>query len=84
MADMFGARNVGAVHGVILTAWSAAGVAGPILITRIREANVEALPPGSSLVHIYDLTMYLIAGLLCVGLVLAAAVRPLQPARREA
>lgn len=84
LADMFGARNVGAVHGVILTAWSAAGVAGPILITRIREANVRALSPGSSLVHIYDLTMYLIAGLLCVGLVLAAAVRPLQPARREA
>jgi MFS family permease len=78
LADMFGARNVGAVHGVILTAWSAAGVAGPILITRIREHNVAALPPGSSLVHIYDLTMYLIAGLLCVGLALAAAVRPLR------
>lgn len=77
LADMFGARNVGAVHGVILTAWSAAGVAGPILITRIREANVAALPPGSSPVHIYDLTLYLMAGLLCVGLVLAASVRPL-------
>lgn len=77
LADMFGARNVGAVHGVILTAWSAAGVAGPILITRIREANLAALPPGGSLVPIYDLTLYLMSGLLAVGLGLAAAVRPL-------
>ena len=77
LADMFGARNVGAVHGVILTAWSAAGVAGPILITRIREANLAALPPGGSLVPIYDLTLYLMSGLLVVGLLLAVAVRPL-------
>lgn len=80
LADMFGARNVGAVHGVILTAWSAAGVAGPILITRLREAEAAALPAGASLVHLYDGTLYLMSGLLCVGLVLAAAVRPLRPA----
>lgn len=78
LADLFGARNVGAVHGVILTAWSAAGVAGPLLITRIREANAAALAPGASLVHIYDLTLYIMTGLLCVGLVLAAAIRPLR------
>ena len=77
LADMFGARNVGAVHGVILTAWSAAGVAGPILITRIREANLAALPPGGSLVPIYDLTLYLMSALLAVGFALAIAVRPL-------
>lgn len=77
LADMFGARNVGAVHGVILTAWSAAGVAGPILITRIREANLAALPPGGSLVPIYDLTLYLMSALLVVGFALAVAVRPL-------
>jgi nitrate/nitrite transporter NarK len=78
LADMFGARNVGAVHGVILTAWSAAGVAGPILITRIRETNIAALPPGGSLVPIYDLTLHIMAGLLCVGFVLASLVRPLR------
>jgi len=77
LADMFGARNVGAVHGVILTAWSAAGVAGPILITRIREAELAALPPGGSLVPIYDLTLYLMSALLCVGFALAVTVRPL-------
>ena len=78
LADMFGARNVGAVHGVILTAWSAAGVAGPILITRVREAEIAALSAGASLVHIYDLTMYLMAGLLGVGFALAASMRPLR------
>ncbi len=83
LADMFGARNVGAVHGVILTAWSAAGVAGPILITRVREANLAALPPGGSLAPIYDLTMYLMSGLLGVGLLLAIAVRPLASVPRD-
>ena len=83
LADMFGARNVGAVHGVILTAWSAAGVAGPILITRIREANLAALPPGGSLVPIYDLTLYLMSALLVVGFALAVAVRPLAVGERD-
>jgi MFS family permease len=83
LADMFGARNVGAVHGVILTAWSAAGVAGPILITRIREANLAALPPGGSLVPIYDLTLYLMSALLVVGFALAVAVRPLAVGDRD-
>jgi len=83
LADMFGARNVGAVHGVILTAWSAAGVAGPILITRIREANLAALPPGGSLVPIYDLTLYLMSALLAVGFALAVAIRPLAARERD-
>lgn len=80
LADMFGARNVGAVHGVILTAWSAAGVAGPLLITRVRETNIAALPPGASLVPIYDLTLHIMAGLLCLGLVLAILVQPITAA----
>ena len=74
---MFGARNVGAVHGVILTAWSAAGVAGPILITSIREAQLKALPPGGSLVGLYASTLQIMAVALTIGLVLTLAVRPL-------
>jgi MFS family permease len=77
LADMFGARNVGAVHGVLLTAWSAAGVAGPILITRIREARLATLPPGGSLVGLYEQTLTIMAVALLVGLVLTLAVRPL-------
>lgn len=77
LADLFGARNVGAVHGVLLTAWSAAGVAGPILITRIREAQRAALPPGGSLVGLYEATLWIMAGALVVGALLTLAVRPL-------
>lgn len=80
LADMFGARNVGAVHGVILTAWSAAGVAGPILITSIRESQLGALPPGGSLVELYASTLQIMAVALLVGLALTLAVRPLSPA----
>ncbi|MCY0985686.1 OFA family MFS transporter [Nannocystis sp. ILAH1] len=80
LADMFGARNVGAVHGVILTAWSAAGVAGPILITSIRESQLKALPPGGSRVELYASTLQIMAVALLVGLALTLAVRPLAPA----
>ena len=45
-------------------------------------AKLAALPPGGSLVPIYDLTLYLMSGLLCVGFVLAVAVRPLVVRRR--
>lgn len=78
LADLFGARNVGAVHGVLLTAWSAAGVAGPILITRIREARLASLPPGGSLVDLYEATLWIMAGALVIGLLLTLAVRPLR------
>lgn len=77
LADLFGARNVGAVHGVILTAWSAAGVAGPILITQIREHKLAALPPGGSLVGLYETTLTIMAAALAIGLVLTLSVRPL-------
>lgn len=77
LADMFGARNVGAVHGVILTAWSAAGVAGPILITRIREQNLATLAPGASLVPLYETTLYIMSAALVLGLLLTLSVRPL-------
>jgi MFS family permease len=84
LADMFGARNVGAVHGVILTAWSAAGVAGPFLITSIRESQLKALPPGGSRVELYASTLQIMAVALLVGLALTLAVRPLSPSKAAA
>jgi len=78
LADLFGARNVGAVHGVILTAWSAAGVAGPILITRLREARLAELAPGASRVALYETTLWIMSAALLVGLGLALAIRPLR------
>ena len=41
LADIFGMRFVGAIHGRLLTAWSTAGVLGPLAITYLRQASVE-------------------------------------------
>jgi MFS family permease len=75
LADLYGARNVGAVHGVILTAWSAAGVAGPLVITRIRETRLATLADGASKVALYEPTLFAIAGLLVLGLAATLAIR---------
>ncbi len=73
LADMFGTQMVGAIHGRLLTAWSVAGVIGPLLITYFRDAQLAAGVPRS---QVYDTTMYVLAGLLVVGLVCNALVRP--------
>jgi MFS family permease len=73
LADMFGTRFVGAIHGRLLTAWSTAGVIGPILITQVREAQVAAgVPPDL----VYDRTLYMLAGLLAAGFVANLLIRP--------
>jgi MFS family permease len=64
LRDMFGTRYVGAIHGILLTAWSAAGIAGPVLINYIREYNVTHGVPKA---QAYNTTMYIMAGLLVVG-----------------
>jgi nitrate/nitrite transporter NarK len=75
LADLFGARNVGAVHGAILTAWSAAGVVGPLVITRVRNARLATLPDGADRLPLYAPTLRVIVGLLLVGLVATVALR---------
>jgi MFS family permease len=73
LSDIFGTQYVGAIHGRLLTAWSAAGVAGPVLVNYIREYQIKhGVPAAES----YDVTMYLMAGLLVVGFVCNLAVRP--------
>ncbi|HKT59388.1 MAG TPA: OFA family MFS transporter [Gemmatimonadales bacterium] len=77
LSDLFGTQYVGAIHGRLLTAWSAAGVAGPVLVNYIRQYRIEhGVPPADS----YDVTMYLMAGLLVLGFLANLAVRPV-PAR---
>ena len=73
LADMFGTQFVGAIHGRLLTAWSTAGVIGPVLVSYMREAAISAGVPRSS---VYDVTLYLLAGLLIIGLVANLLVRP--------
>ncbi len=80
LADLFGPDNVGAIHGALLTAWSAAAVAGPVIITELSNSARAALPPGASKVHIYDKPLEVLAALLAAGFVLTILVRPLTKA----
>jgi MFS family permease len=73
LADIFGTGFVGAIHGRLLTAWSAAGVIGPILVTSLRQAQLDA---GVARAKVYDHTMYILAVLLALGLVCNLLIRP--------
>ena len=78
LADIFGPENVGAIHGALLTAWSAAAIAGPVIITELSNRAKAALPPGGNRVHIYDNPLQVLAAMLAVGFVLTLLVRPLK------
>jgi MFS family permease len=84
LADMFGAENVGAIHGVVLTAWSAAAIAGPVIITELSSNAKAHLASGASKIHIYDQPLEVLAGLLAVGFVLTLLVRPTSGAQLTA
>jgi OFA family oxalate/formate antiporter-like MFS transporter len=68
-ADYFGAKNVGPIYGLMLTAWSFASAFGPLLIAKWRESS------GS-----YTGGLHIIAGVLLVSMVLPFIVRPPHPA----
>jgi MFS family permease len=73
LADLFGAGQVSAIHGRLLTAWSTAGVLGPVLVNYIREFQIErGVRPSDA----YTFTMYVLVGLLAIGFVCNLAVRP--------
>ncbi|HXQ53028.1 MAG TPA: OFA family MFS transporter [Stellaceae bacterium] len=66
LRDMFGTRYVGAIHGMLLTAWSMAGIFGPVLVNYIREYNIEH---GVAKAQAYNATMYVMAVLLVMGFI---------------
>jgi MFS family permease len=73
LADLFGTKFVGGIHGRLLTAWSAAGVFGPVLVNYIRQYQIDqGVPKGQA----YEVTMYIMAGLLVVGLICNLLVKP--------
>ena len=72
LRDLFGTMHVGAIHGRLLTAWSAAGVLGPVLVNYIRQYLQHEGVVG---VGLYAPTMYLMAGLLVIGLMANLCVR---------
>ena len=78
LADIFGSENVGAIHGALLTAWSAAAIVGPVIITELSNSAKAALPPGGAHVHIYDTPLQVLAAMLAVGFVLTLLVKPLK------
>ena len=73
LKDMFGTRYVGAIHGLLLTAWSAAGVFGPVLVNYIREYEIAH---GVAKADAYNVTMYIMAGLLVVGFFCNLFIKP--------
>jgi MFS family permease len=71
LKDMFGTRYVGAIHGLLLTAWSTAGVLGPVLVNYIRQYQIDSGVPKA---QAYNTTMYIMAGLLVIGFIANACV----------
>lgn len=75
LADIFGTQFVGAIHGRLLTAWATAGILGPVVVNYIREFQIAAGVPRE---QVYDFTMYILVGMLIIGLIANMMVRPLE------
>ena len=80
LADIFGAKYVSAVHGRLLTAWSAAGVLGPVLVNYVRQFQIER---GVPQYQAYNVTMYIMAALLVVAFFANLAVSPVSDEHTE-
>jgi MFS family permease len=76
LADMFGTQFVGAIHGRLLTAWSTAGIIGPVVVNYIREFQLAAGVPRDQL---YNTTMYILCAMLIAGLICNYLVKPVDP-----
>jgi hypothetical protein len=75
LKDLFGTYQVGAIHGRLLTAWSVAGVLGPLIVNAIADSEKSA---GKSGPDLYATSFYIMIGLLVVGFVANELVRPVK------
>jgi MFS family permease len=73
LRDLFGTFQVGAIHGRLLTAWSAAGVAGPLIVNGFLDAKGK---PGALTASAYAAPLYTMIGILAVGFVANLLIRP--------
>lgn len=73
LADLFGTQNVGAIHGRLLTAWSTAGILGPVVVNYMRDYQLSLGIPKS---QVYNQTMYILVGMLVIGLIANLLIRP--------
>jgi MFS family permease len=80
LKDLFGTYQVGAIHGRLLTAWSIAGVLGPLIVNAIADAQKSAGRTGPDL---YTVSVYIMVGLLLVGFAANELVRPVNPRYHE-
>jgi MFS family permease len=72
LRDLFGTMEVGAIHGALLTAWSVAGVLGPVLVNYIRAYQIDHGVPKA---QAYSITMYIMCALLLIGFICNFAMR---------
>ncbi len=73
LRDLFGTYHVSAIHGRLLTAWSVAGVLGPVLVNYMREYQLQH---GADKAGAYQSVLHLMAGILVVGFIANLLVRP--------
>ena len=73
LADLFGTQNVGAIHGRLLTAWSTAGILGPVIVNYMRDYQLSL---GIAKSQVYNQTMYILVGMLVIGLIANLMIRP--------
>jgi MFS family permease len=76
LADIFGTRYVGAIHGRLLTAWSTAGIIGPVIVNYLHDTRAAEGVPSD---QIYGEIFYVLAALLAVGFICNALIRPVKP-----
>ena len=74
LADMFGTQFVGAIHGRLLTAWSTAGILGPVVVNYMHDTGLEAGVPFD---QVYGPIFLTLAGLLVVGFIANLLVKPI-------
>ncbi|MFI7616197.1 OFA family MFS transporter [Nonomuraea terrae] len=80
LKDLFGTYQVGAIHGRLLTAWSTAGVLGPLIVNAIADSQEAAGKTGPAL---YTTSLYIMIALLAVGFVANELIRPVNPKYHE-
>ncbi len=73
LADLFGAQMVGAIHGRLLTAWATAGILGPVVVNYMRDYQLSLGLPRA---QVYNQTMYILVGMLVIGLICNLMIRP--------
>ena len=81
LKDLFGTIDVGAIHGRLLTAWSAAGIAGPLIVNGLADHETSVGKSGSDL---YTISLFIMVGVLVVGFMANLMIRPVHERFHEA